>query len=167
MSANHLALNRALVAGEIDFYLSGGIYAASPARLTGHDQVRAVTPARGPIDGKGGIIFLEITSVLQATALPIAAENFLAYLMRPETALRASLAGGACNPVTQLANPGVFGAFTAPPLRAMQWDDLQEQSARCADDALAPDYERLHALLLSRRADWRHPQASAKGFPRS
>src|SRR5258708_21382887 len=40
ISSDHLALNRALVAGEIDFYLSGGIYAPSPARLTGHDQVR-------------------------------------------------------------------------------------------------------------------------------
>jgi spermidine/putrescine transport system substrate-binding protein len=153
VSNDHLVLNRALVAGTIDFYISGGIYTASPARLEGHGNVRAVTPMRGPIGGKGGIVFLEVTSVLERAAEPALATDFLAYMMRPETAVRAALSAGACNPVVQLADPSVFGAFTPEHLDAMQWDDLQEQVGRCAEYALAPDYERLHALLVSIRAD--------------
>ncbi|MBI1774116.1 MAG: extracellular solute-binding protein [Proteobacteria bacterium] len=153
VSNEHSMLNRALVAGEIDFYISGGVYTASPARLAGHGNVRAVTPMRGPIGGKGGIIFLEVTSVLEQAATPVLAADFLAYLMQPETAVRAALSAGACNPVTQLSDPTVFGAFTADQLKAMQWDDLQEQVARCAEYALAPDYERLQALLISARRE--------------
>jgi spermidine/putrescine transport system substrate-binding protein len=151
VSDDHLALNRALISGDIDFYISGGIYTASPARLEGHDEIRAVTPMRGPIGGKGGIVFLEITSVLAQTKAPALAEDFLSYLMTPETAVRAALAAGACNPVTQLEQPAVFGAFTAAQLRAMQWDDLQEQVGRCAEYALAPDYERLRDILIAAR----------------
>jgi spermidine/putrescine transport system substrate-binding protein len=147
VSNDHLALNRALVEGDIDFYVSGGIYTCSPARLDGHDAIRGVTPLRGPIDGKGGIMFLEITSVLRHA--PALAEDFLAYMMEPETAVRAALAAGACNPVAQLADPAVFGAFTAGQLSAMQWDGLEEQVARCAEYALAPDYERLRSLLVA------------------
>ena len=62
---DHFELNRALVDGTIDFYVSGGIYTASPARLAGHPEVRAVTPRSGPIGGRGGIVFTEITSVLE------------------------------------------------------------------------------------------------------
>ena len=62
---DHFELNRALVDGTIDFYVSGGIYTASPARLAGHSAVRAVTPRSGPIGGRGGIVFTEITSVLE------------------------------------------------------------------------------------------------------
>jgi spermidine/putrescine transport system substrate-binding protein len=149
VSGDHLALNRALVAGDIDFYVSGGIYTCSPARLDGHSSIRGVTPTRGPIGGKGGIVFLEITSVLRHA--PALAEDFLAYMMEPQTAVHAALAAGACNPVTQLADPAVFGAFTAAQLSAMQWDDLEEQVGRCAEYALAPDYERLRSLLAAAR----------------
>lgn len=153
VSSDHLALNRALIAGTIDFYISGGIYTASPARLDGHSNIRAITPARGPIGGKGGIMFLEVTSVLEYSAAPVLAADFLAFLMTPEAAVRAALSAGACNPVAQLADPAVFGAFTAEQLAAMQWDDLQAQVARCAEYALAPDYAQLQALLASARGE--------------
>jgi spermidine/putrescine transport system substrate-binding protein len=75
--------------------------------------------------------------------------------MEPETAVRAALAAGACNPVTQLADPRVFGQFSRDQLAAMQWDDLEEQAQRCAEYALAPEYPRLHAILLEARAERR------------
>ena len=146
VSDDHFALNRALVDGAIDFYVSGGIYTASPARLGGHLEVRAVTPRSGPIGGQGGIVFTEITSVLASAPQTGEAEDFLEYLLEPETAFRAALVERTANPVAQMGMPEVFERFTARELEAIQWDGLEEDVARCADYNLMPD----HAVLLSR-----------------
>ena len=143
---DHFELNRALVDGTIDFYLSGGIYTASPARLAGHSEVRAVTPRSGPIGGRGGIVFTEITSVLEAAPRSGEAEDFLEYLLEPETARRVALSERTANPVAQMGMPEVFERFTARELDAIQWDGLEEDIARCADYDLMPD----HADLLRR-----------------
>ncbi len=143
---DHFELNRALVDGTIDFYLSGGIYTASPARLAGRLEVRAVTPCSGPIGGRGGIVFTEITSVLEAAPRSGEAEDFLEYLLEPETAWRVALSERTANPVAQMGMAEVFERFTAPELEAIQWDGLEEDIARCADYDLMPD----HAELLPR-----------------
>lgn len=147
VSDDHHALNRALVAGGIDFYLSGGIFTASPARLAGHHQVRAVTPRTGPIGGRGGIVFAEITSVLEHAGTSAHAEDFLEYLLTPEAAARIACAPGTCNPVAQMGNEAVRAAFTAEQLDAIQWDTLEEDVARCADYDIMPNHDRLLALL--------------------
>ena len=146
VSDDHVELNRALVDGAIDFYVSGGVYTASPARLAGHLEVRAVTPRAGPIGGRGGIVFTEITSVLETAPRAGAAEDFLEYLLEPETAFRAAFAERTANPVAQMGIPEVFERFSARELEAIQWDDLEEDIARCADYDLMPE----HAVLLSR-----------------
>ena len=143
---DHFELNRALVNGTIDFYVSGGIYTASPARLAGHSEVRAITPRSGPIGGRGGIVFTEITSVLEAAPRSGEAESFLEYLLEPETARRVALSERTANPVAQMGMPEVFERFTARELDAIQWDGLEEDIARCADYDLMPD----HADLLRR-----------------
>ena len=143
---DHFELNRALVDGTIDFYLSGGIYTASPARLAGHLEVHGVTPRSGPIGGRGGIVFTEITSVLESAPRSGEAEDFLEYLLEPETARRVALAERTANPVAQMGMPEVFDRFTARELEAIQWDDLEEDIARCADYDLMPN----HATLLPR-----------------
>ena len=143
---DHFELNRALVDGTIDFYVSGGIYNASPARLAGHSEVRAVTPRSGPIGGRGGIVFTEITSVLETAPRSGEAEDFLEYLLEPETARRVALCERTANPVAQMGMPEVFERFTARELDAIQWDELEEDIARCADYDLMPD----HADLLHR-----------------
>ena len=144
---DHFELNRALVAGTIDFYVSGGIYTASPARLAGHREVRAVTPRSGPIRGRGGIVFTEITSVLEAAPRTGEAENFLEYLLEPETARRVALTERTANPVAQMGMPKVFERFTARELDAIQWDGLEEDVSRCADYDLMPDHAALLPLL--------------------
>ena len=143
---DHFELNRALVDGAIDFYVSGGIYTASPARLAGRLEVRAVTPRTGPIGGRGGIVFTEITSVLETAPQSGEAEDFLEYLLEPDTAVRVALAERTANPVAQMGMPEVFERFTARELEAIQWDGLAEEIARCADYDLMPD----HAELLPR-----------------
>src|SRR5690606_32141350 len=56
MVGNLATMNQGLVAGEIDFYLTGGTYSASPARADGYLNIRAVTPNKGPMPGgKGGV----------------------------------------------------------------------------------------------------------------
>ena len=146
---DHFELNRALVDGTIDFYLSGGIYTASPARLAGHLEVRAVTPRSGPIGGRGGLVFTEITSVLETASQTGEAEDFLEYLLEPETAFRMAFAERTANPVAQMGMPEVFDRFSARELEAIQWGDLEEDIARCADYDLMPD----HAALLPRLRD--------------
>jgi spermidine/putrescine transport system substrate-binding protein len=153
VTSDHHTLNRALAAGEIDFYLSGGIYTASSARLAGGRNIVAVTPTHGPIAGKGAIAFAEVTSVLDKSAGAALGELFLAYLMEPETAVRAALAGGSCNPVAQMGDPKVRLAFTREQLDAMQWAGLEEGLERCADYALGPDYQRLHGALVAVRGE--------------
>ena len=64
---DHHRLNKALIDGQIDFYLSGGVYTASPARMEGHLQIRAITPSQGPINGLGGIVSVSYTHLTLPT----------------------------------------------------------------------------------------------------
>jgi spermidine/putrescine transport system substrate-binding protein len=151
VTQDHQALNGALIRGEIGFYLSGGVYTASCARLAGHSQIHAVTPKRGPIDGKGAIAFVEVNAALSGPKTNPRAEDFLEYLGRAKTALRASLAGGSANPVAQMFTRSLFDQFTIAPLDAMQWSSLEEEMARCSPYRAIPDYERLVATVRAER----------------
>ena len=143
---DHFELNRALVDGTIDFYVSGGIYTASPARLAGHREVRAVTPRSGPIPDRGprpgrNRVHRDHVGARDVHPAPEEAEDFLEYLLEPETAFRASaFAERTANPVAQMGMPEVFERFSARELEAIQWDDLEEDIARCADYDLMPEH---------------------------
>jgi spermidine/putrescine transport system substrate-binding protein len=95
-------------------------------------------------------VFTEITSVLEAAPRSGEAEDFLEYLMEPETAWRAALTERTANPVAQMGMPEVFDRFSARDLDAIQWDSLEEDVSRCADYDLVPDHAAL--LLLLRNA---------------
>ena len=153
VDADHHRLNRALVGGEIDFYLSGGIYTASPARLEGHGEVFAVTPASGPIGGKGGIVFSEITSVLEHAGTHPGAEDFLRFMLQPQTAIDIAFVDGTCNPVAQMGDPRVFDAFDRRQLDAIQWDTLEEDLARCAEYRIPPSRDELFNRLERARVE--------------
>ena len=151
-SDDHHVLNKALIDGEIDFYLSGGVYTVSPARLAGHTNLCAITPRSGPIDGRGGIVFTEITSALARPDASPLAPMFLNYLLEPETAIRAAFVQGTCNPVAQMGQPQVFNAFSADQLKAIQWDSLLEDVSRCADYQIMPNHDSLLTRLRGVRA---------------
>jgi spermidine/putrescine transport system substrate-binding protein len=144
LETDHHRLNRALLSGEIDFYISGGIYTVSPARLEGHSNLLAVTPSSGPIDGKGGIAFSEITSLLRPARAHPGASCFLEFMLQPETAIAIAFVDGTCNPVAQMGDAKVFRAFSPRQLDAIQWDTLEDQLQRCADYRMPPDR---HALM--------------------
>lgn len=144
---DHHFLNQALINREIDFYISGGIYTASPARLDGNLNIQAITPRRGPIEGKGGIVFSEITSVLNHSNVNPSAQSFLQYMLEAETATDIAFVDGTCNPVAQMGDPDVFNAFSKNQLNAIQWEQLESDLACCACYQIPPQNIRLLEIL--------------------
>src|SRR5512134_3295357 len=102
-------MNQSLVSGEIDFHLTGGTYSVSPARADGNANLRAVTPKKGPMaGGKGGISWIEITSVVNNPDVSPLAEEFLAYVQDPAMSHTVAFAEGTFNPVAQMGNKACF-----------------------------------------------------------
>ena len=139
-------MNLALINGEIDFYCTGGTYTASPARLDGATNIRGITPKNGPIGGKGGIVWVEVTSVVNNPQGSPLAEHFLHYVQEPEACHAVAFAEGTYNPVAQMANAKVFERFTAQELDAIQWDSLEEELANSVDYQINPDYDRMDVI---------------------
>ena len=146
VTADHIEMNRALVDGTIDFYLSGGMYTASPARRDGQRNIRAITPRSGPIGGKGAIVFLEVTSIIDHGDDAAAALNFLEHILSADIAPAVAFTRGSCNPITQMGDPAVFGRFTVEQLDILQWETLDEDVACCVPYQIPPN----HAELLRR-----------------
>ncbi len=139
-------MNLALINGEIDFYCTGGTYTASPARLDGATNIRGITPKKGPMGGKGGIVWVEVTSVVNNPRGSPLAEDFLHYVQKPEVCHAVAFAEGTYNPVSQMADAKVFEHFTAAELDAIQWDSLEEELANSVDYQINPDYDRMDVI---------------------
>ena len=146
ITADHIKMNQYLVDGTIDFYHSGGMYTASTARREGHRKVRAVTPRSGPIDGKGAIVFIEVTSVIDHGDEATPALLFLKHILSAEIAPAVAFTRGSCNPITQMGDPKVFEQFNTAQLDILQWDSLEEDIAHCIPYQIPPN----HAELLRR-----------------
>lgn len=142
-------MNQALISGEIDLHLTGGVYSVSPARADGFGNLRSITPMKGPIDGKGGISWIEITSTVNNPALSPLAAEFLKYVQDPEVAHTVAFAEGTFNPVAQMGNPECFKLFTPEELDAIQWDTLEEEMARSAEYDIVPDYDAALEILTA------------------
>lgn len=146
-------MNQALVAGEIDLQFTGGTYSVSPARADGYPNLRAVTPLKGAIDGKGGISWIEITSTVANPQLSPLATDFLKYVQAPDVAHTVAFAEGTFNPVAQMGNPKCFELFTTEELDAIQWDSLEEEMARSVEYDIVPDYDKaLELMTAAKRA---------------
>ncbi len=139
-------MNLALINGEIDAYFTGGTYTASPARYDGFNNVRGITPKSGPMDGKGGIVWIELTSVVNNPEVSPLAEEFLAYIQRPDVSKNVAFAEGTYNPVTQMGDPEVLSAFDSEELDAIQWDTLEDEMSRSVDYNINPDYAAMYDL---------------------
>ncbi len=147
-------MNQALVSGEIDFHMTGGTYSVSPARADGAANLRAVTPKKGPMTGgKGGISWIEVTSVVNNPDVSPLATQFLEYVQQPETAHTVAFAEGTFNPVTQMGNPDCFKLFTKEELDAIQWDSLEEEMAASIEYDIVPDYDKLLDIMTSAKRE--------------
>ena len=138
-----VAMNLALINGEIDAYFTGGTYTASPARLDGATQVRGITPNSGPIDGKGGIVWVELTSAVNNPDPSPLAEDFLEFVQQPEIAKAVGFAEGTYNPVSQMGDPATFDLYDEEELDAIQWDSLREEMARSTEYQIVASYDAL------------------------
>lgn len=146
------SLNQAMISGEIDLYLTGGTYTASPARADGYPEIRGITPLRGPIDGKGGVSWIEITSVVNNPNVSPLATEFLKYVQKPDVAHQVAFAEGTFNPVSQMGNPECFKLFTKEELDIIQWDSLAEEMGRCVEYDIVPEYaEALDMITAAKR----------------
>ncbi|TBU92657.1 ABC transporter substrate-binding protein [Stutzerimonas kirkiae] len=147
MVSDVASLNQAIVSGEIDLYLTGGTYTASPARADGYPEIRGITPLRGPVDGKGGVSWVEVTSVVNNPNLSPLAYDFLKYVQQPEVAHQVAFAEGTFNPVSQMGNPECFKLFSKEELEILQWDSLEEEMARCVAYDIVPEYDQALEII--------------------
>ena len=147
-------MNQLLVSGDIDFYLTGGTYSCSPARADGALNIRGITPNKGPLaGGKGGISWIEVTSLVNnPDASPLATE-FLQYVQDPTVAHVVAFAEGTFNPVAQMGNPDCFKHFTKEELDIIQWDSLEEEMARSIEYDIVPDYPKLLDIMTAAKRE--------------
>ncbi len=141
-----VAMNTALINGEIDAYFTGGTYTASPARFDGASNVRAITPNSGPVDGKGGVVWIELTSAVNNPDPSTLAEDFLEFVQSADISKAVAFAEGTYNPVSQMGDPAVFDKFDADELDAIQWDSLGEEMARSLDYQVVSSYDALNEI---------------------
>ena len=146
-------MNLALINGEIDAYFTGGTYTASPARLDGARNIRGITPKSGPMDGKGGIVWIELTSVVNNPDPSGLSEDFLAYVQRPDVCKKVAFAEGTYNPVTQMGNKDVLAQFSSEELDAIQWDTLEEEMSNSVDYDINPDYAEMYELYSAAKRE--------------
>jgi spermidine/putrescine transport system substrate-binding protein len=139
--------NQALVSGEIDFHMTGGTYSASPARVDGNMNIRGITPKKGPMaGGKGGISWIEVTSVVNNPDVSPLAVEFLQYVQDPTVAHVVAFAEGTFN-------PDCFKLFTKDELDAIQWDSLEEEMAGSIEYDIVPDYDKLLDIMTSAKRE--------------
>lgn len=146
-----VAMNTALINGEIDAYFTGGTYTASPARFDGMTNIRAVTPNSGPVDGKGGCVWIELTSAVNNPDPSDLAEGFLEFVQEPEIAKAVAFTEGTYNPVAQMGNPEVMAQFDEEELDAIQMDSLEEEMARSLDYDVVTSYDTLIDIYTQER----------------
>ncbi|WP_136441246.1 ABC transporter substrate-binding protein [Pacificoceanicola onchidii] len=146
-----VAMNTALINGEIDAYFTGGTYTASPARYDGATNVRAITPRSGPVDGKGGVVWVELTSAVNNPDPSTLAEDFLDYVQGAEASKAVAFTEGTYNPVSQMGNPEVMALFDAEELDAIQMDSLSEEMARSLDYEVVASYDTLIDIYTQAR----------------
>ncbi len=149
LSDDLVAMNTALINGEIDAYFTGGTYTSSPARYDGRREVRGITPKTGPVNGKGGVVWMEVTSLVNNPNPSTLAPQFLEYVQHPDVAKRVAFAEGTYNPVAQMANKKCFAQFDKEELDAIQWDTLEEEMAGSIDFDVNPDYDEMYKIYLA------------------
>lgn len=146
-----VAMNIALINGEIDAYFTGGTYTASPARYDGATHIRAITPNSGPVDGKGGVVWVELTSAVNNPDPSTLAADFLEFVQEPEISKAVAFSEGTYNPVSQMGAPDVMALFDDEELDAIQMDSLEEEMARSLEYEVVSSYDTLSEIYAQAR----------------
>lgn len=146
LSDDLVAMNLALINGEIDAYFTGGTYTASPARYDGLTNIRGITPASGPVDGKGGVVWIELTSAVNNPNPSSLAEDFLEFVQQPEICEAVAFSEGTYNPVAQMGDSDVMDRFDSEQLSAIQWETLAEEMERSVEYRVVASYSELSKI---------------------
>lgn len=146
-----VAMNTALINGEIDAYFTGGTYTASPARYDGATNVRGITPRSGPVDGKGGVVWIELTSAVNNPDPSDLAQEFLEFVQSPEISKAVAFTEGTYNPVSQMGDEAVMALFDEEELDAIQMDTLAEEMERSLDYQVVASYDTLIDIYTQER----------------
>jgi spermidine/putrescine transport system substrate-binding protein len=139
-------LNLAIMNREIDAYFTGGTYSITSARLEGVNNLYAITPDRGPADGKGGINWIELNSAVANPEPLDETLDFLEWITEPEAAYIVANGNGNLQPVSQMAQPELLSKFTSKQLAALQWDEFDERIANSVEFDIVPGYDRLYDI---------------------
>ena len=113
--------------------------------------MRGITPKSGPVDGKGGCVWIELTSAVNNPNPSDLAEDFLEFVQAPEIAKAVAFTEGTYNPVAQMGNPEVMAQFDAEELDAIQMDSLEEEMARSLDYDVVASYDTLIEIYTQER----------------
>ena len=140
-------LNKRLVDQSIDVILSAGMFSSGYLRREGFKEIHCVTPRKGPIDGKGGICFLELNTIPVDAPSYTDSIRFLQMILRPDIALYAMSNHINCNPIVQMGDPEIFNKVGVTLLEALQWDTLEEDLSRCVEYDLPPDFDELLGIV--------------------
>lgn len=151
MTDDLVAMNTALINGEIDAYFTGGTYTASPARYDGATNVRGITPRSGPVDGKGGVVWIELTSLVNNPDPSDLAQEFLEFVQSPEISKAVAFTEGTYNPVSQMGDEAVMALFDEEELDAIQMDTLAEEMERSLDYQVVASYDTLIDIYTEER----------------
>ena len=151
MTDDLVAMNTAMINGEIDAYFTGGTYTASPARYDGATNVRGITPNSGPVDGKGGVVWVELTSAVSNPDPSSLAEDFLEYVQDAEICKAVAFTEGTYNPVSQMGDPAVMELFDDEELDAIQMDSLAEEMERSLEYRVVASYDALIDIYTQER----------------
>jgi spermidine/putrescine transport system substrate-binding protein len=149
VTTDFVQLNLAILNDEIDCYFTGGTYTTAAARMEGLSNLHAITPSRGPADGKGGINWIEVNSAVNNPAAHPKALDFLEWIATPEAAYIVANGNGNLQPVSQMADPAVLSKFSREQLDAMQFDELEERVANAIEFDIIPDYDRLYDIYAA------------------
>ncbi len=144
LSGDLVQMNLALINGEIDAYFTGGTYTASPARFDGATNVRGITPKSGPVDGKGGVVWIELTSAVNNPDPSELAPAFLEFVQKPEICKAVAFSEGTYNPVAQMGSDEVMAQFNDEELSAIQYESLPEEMERSLDYQVVASYDALN-----------------------
>ena len=146
-----VAMNTALINGEIDAYFTGGTYTASPARFDGATE-RSRHHAQFRAGGRQGRLCLDRADLGGEQPRPLGSGRGVPRIRADSP--RSLQVGGLCRGHLQ---PGradgqsddVMAQFDADELDAIQWDSLDEEMARSLDyqvvDLLRHADRHLHA----------------------
>lgn len=151
ISDDFVQMNIAMINGEIDAFVSGGVYSLSAARYDGNWNLLHITPESGPADGHGGINWIELTSAVNNPDFHPKVFDFLEFILQPESAYIVATAGDVLLVVGQMAQPEVRAKFSKDQLRAMQWDDpngFEYRMSHSVEYDINPDYDAMLDIYL-------------------